>query len=177
MFMIVPLIDTPRLQLREFTTDDLDDFSSMVSDPEVMRFFGPGQVVSRQEAESALEKIIEGWQKRGFGRWAISQKESSRLIGFCGFRLLDNIPELSYMLAKAYWGLGLATESCLACLKYGFEDRRFDRIVAAVRRENVASQRVLKKIGMQYKENRRYEGTHAMYFEILRSEYHQRLLH
>ena len=169
--MLIPEIDTARLHLRGFRKDDLDAFSAMVSDPEVMKYFGTGQTASGEEAESALGKIISGWERRGFGRWALIHKEHGRLIGFCGFRLLEGEPELSYMLVKLYWGLGFATEACAACLRYGFEELKFEHIVAVVRDENVASQSVLKKIGMRYKENRRYEDIEAMYFEIRREQY------
>jgi [ribosomal protein S5]-alanine N-acetyltransferase len=171
--MAMPEIETPRLRLRQFRMEDLDDFSSLVGDPAVMKYFGTGEVINREAAEVVLEKIINGWSRRGFGRWAVIHKGHQKLIGFCGFRLLDDVPELNYLLAVEYWGAGLATEACAACVRYGFEESNFDRIVAAVRVENAASQGVLKKVGMRYKEDKRYEGFDFLYFEARRKHYRQ----
>lgn len=64
--------------------------------------------------------------------------------------MLEGTPELIYVLAKAYWGKGLAAEAAKASLRYSFEELKLERIVAVTRHENLASQRVMQSIGMSY---------------------------
>jgi len=149
--MTVPEIETKRLLLRRFTPDDLEAFSLIVGDPEVMRHYGPGTTVSRQELPQQLSQLIEKyWQEYRMGRWALVYKETNELIGLCGLRINEGKPEIHYLLAKAYWFAGLATEAARACLRYGFEELRLPEVIAIVRPENLASIHVLKKLGMRY---------------------------
>jgi ribosomal-protein-alanine N-acetyltransferase len=77
-------------------------------------------------------------------------KASGEVIGYCGFRINEGRTELHYLLARAYWCAGLATEAARAALRYAFEELRLTEIIALVRPENTASARVLKKIGMRH---------------------------
>jgi ribosomal-protein-alanine N-acetyltransferase len=143
---------------------------TIVGDREVMTYLGieGGTTLSEEEAKDALTKMIAFWEQRGFGRWAVLDKTSSRMVGLCGLRLLEDTPELFYAFAKDYWGQGLATESARACLRYGFEELRFDRIVAASRHANKASIRVLEKIGMSYEKDINYQGVDAVCYVATR---------
>jgi ribosomal-protein-alanine N-acetyltransferase len=143
-------IETSRLLLRTFTTDDLDDLSLIFGDPDVVRHVGSGMPVHREETEYALRGIIRHWKRHGFGRWAAVYKPTGKLIGYGGLRSFQGSPELVYLLAKPYWGIGLATEIAKASLKYGFEELQFERIIAMAKMANAASQRVLEKIGMTF---------------------------
>jgi len=106
-------IETARLRHRMLSPHDLDALLMIVSDPDVMKYLGieAGTIPSREETKTALEGMIEFWAQNGFGRWAVIHKEDGKLIGLCGFRLLDGTPELFYVFAKANWGGGLATEA------------------------------------------------------------------
>jgi ribosomal-protein-alanine N-acetyltransferase len=143
-------IETNRLLLRMFAPDDLEDLSRIFSDPDVVRHLGTGLPVRRDETEQALLSIIKHWERHGFGRWAAVFKPTGKLIGYGGLRLFQETPELVYLLAKPYWGIGLATELAHAALRYGFEEQQFERIIAMAKIANVASQRVMEKIGMYF---------------------------
>ena len=145
-------IETERLRLRRFTPDDLEAFCSILGDPDVMRYLGveAGKSYSRQESEALLYNAIETWTRHGFSRLAIVDKYLTKVIGLCGWRRFEGTPELIYILTKEYWGMGLATEAAKACLRYGFEQLHFDRMIAFTRIENRVSLRVLQKIGMTY---------------------------
>jgi RimJ/RimL family protein N-acetyltransferase len=148
--MMMREIETSRLLLRMFAPDDLDDLSIIFSDPDVVRHLGTGLPVPRAETEIALSSIIKHWERHGFGRWAAVFKQTGQLIGYGGLRSFQETPELVYLLSKPYWGIGLATEMAQAALRYGFDEQQFERIVAMAKVANLASQRVLEKIGMSF---------------------------
>lgn len=152
---------------------DLDALLLIVSDPDVMKYLGieAGTIPSREETKTTLERMIEFWAQHGFGRWAVINKEDGRLIGLCGFRLLDGTPELFYVFAKANWGRGLATEAARATLRYGFEVLGFERIVAVTRHANIPSKNVMIKIGMTYEKQISHSGIDAVCYAARRDEY------
>lgn len=143
-------IETDRLKLRMFSLEDLDELAVIFSDPDVVRYIGTGQPAPREETERALDSIIEHWRRHGFGRWAAVHKTTARLVGYGGLRNFNGTPELVYLLEKQQWGVGLGTEMARAVLKFGFEDRSFDRVIAMTKIPNMASQRVMQKAGMVY---------------------------
>jgi len=164
----MPEIETERLRHRMLRPDDLSGLMSIVGDSEVMTYLGveSGIALSREEAEEALTKMIAFWHKQGFGRWAVLNKSNDRMIGLCGLRLMEDTPELFYAFARDVWGLGLATESAKACLRYGLEELGFDRIIAACRHANAASIRVMEKIGMRYEKDIKYQGVDAVCYAM-----------
>jgi RimJ/RimL family protein N-acetyltransferase len=146
------VLETPRLILREFVVDDAEAFYELNSDPEVTRYTGDGGVRSVDEArEGLLTRPIANYAKHGFGRLACVLKESGRLIGFAGLKYLDELNEvdIGYRLMKAYWGQGLATEASRAVLDDGFQRLGMTRILGLVDPANVASVRVLLKLGLK----------------------------
>lgn len=167
----MPELETARLHLRMFTLDDLDALACIFDDPRVTKHLGTGQAASREETANALHSFIRHWQQHGFGRWAVVDKEHGELIGYGGLRSLFGTPEVTYLLAKSYWGRGLATEVARACLRYGFNELASERIVAITKLENVVSQRVLQKVGMKYEKHANYFGMEVMCYRILRKEY------
>jgi RimJ/RimL family protein N-acetyltransferase len=167
------MIETPRLVLRPFALDDLDAFASMNADAEVMRYIGAGKPQSREQTGARLLAFIEHQKEHGFGLWAAVDKASGDVAGFCGLQFLDHTPEVEvgYRLAKRFWGMGLASEAARTSLRYGFEELGLDRIVAVVRPENAASQRVVEKIGLRYVRDARFYNTDVRYYAITRDEY------
>jgi RimJ/RimL family protein N-acetyltransferase len=171
--MSIPEIKTARLHLRAFTPDDLDDLYMVFGDAEVMKYISGGKPRNREATRTGLLRTIEGWQKRGFGLWAVALKDGGKVIGYCGLMFLEDTTEieLAYGLAKSAWGKGFATEAGRTSLKYGFEELKMERIVAVVNPQNVSSQRVLEKLGMKYTKNARHYDADLMYYEISRQDY------
>lgn len=166
----MPEIETPRLRLRYFTLEDLDDLFHLYSDPEVMRYLSPR---TREQTQTSLSKHIKQWQQHNFGMWAVIYKESGHMIGRCGLSFLENTPEveLGYLFDKHYWNKGIATEASVATLKYGFCKAKLERIVAIANPENIASVRVIQKVGMKYQKNAYYYGQDVVKYIIFRSEW------
>jgi ribosomal-protein-alanine N-acetyltransferase len=165
-------VETARLRLRMFTADDLDALTLIFADPDVMEYLGKdGLPIDSAETALALQSIIRHWEKHGFGRWAVESKSGGGLIGCAGIRSLEGQPELVYLLAKSYWGQGLATEVAEACLRYGFDEKHFDSILALTRPLNVKSRRVMEKIGMKFEKEANYFGIDVVQYVIRRREY------
>ena len=169
-------IETARLYLRQFKAGDLDDLHPIFNDADVVRYMKAELPVSREETERALLSIIQHWERHGFGRWAVIDKEVSRLIGYGGLRNLQGTPELVYLLSKAFWGRGLATELARASLKWGFERLCCERIVAVTRPEHTASRRVMEKIGMTYEKDTCYLDINVVQYTISRTPYQSRYI-
>lgn len=99
--------------------------------------------------------IVEIWhadyRKHGYGRLATVDKATQRVIGFCGLKYLDDlkVPDIGYRFLPEYWGRGLATEAALATMQYGREQLGLDNVIGMALPENLASRRVLQKIGLR----------------------------
>jgi ribosomal-protein-alanine N-acetyltransferase len=154
-----------------FSPEDLDELARLFREPQVMKYVGDGQPVSWEEAERALNSIIKHWQTHGFGRWAAVDKRTREFVGFGGLRSLFGTPEVVYHLAPAHWGKGLATELARASLRFGFEDRGFDRIVAITKPLNAGSIHVMEKLGMHYEIHSNYYDIDVVQYGIAREEF------
>ena len=165
------VIDTERLRLRMFRDSDLDNLAALFADPDVMRYVGNGQPTDRIEAQMALTSVVAHWERHGFGRWAIEDKQTNEFLGYGGLRSLSGTPEVVYHLAKRHWGKGLATETARACLQFGFNKKGFDRIVAIAKPENAASIHVMQKVGMHFEMQASYYGIEVVQYVIGRTEF------
>ena len=164
-------IETARLYLRQFMPDDLDDLCRIYSDPEIMKYLTG--VRTREATETAINTMLKRWEENNFGMWALVHKIDRKMIGRCGLGLLDKTPEveLGYAIDKVYWNQGLATEASFASLNYGFQILKLERIVAIARPENIASQRVIQKVGMKYEKNAHFYETDVVYYSLSRETY------
>jgi RimJ/RimL family protein N-acetyltransferase len=158
---------TPRLLLRPFTTDDVDDLQSMDGDARVMRFLGNGLAPhSRGECEASLQRMANHYRDHpGHGLLHARTRGDGRFVGGCGlFRVHDGDDiEIAYRLPVACWGRGFATEMARAVLAHGFA-LGLERVIGLTWPENVASQRVLEHIGMRRQGSGRYYGREMLVF-------------
>lgn len=167
------IVETARLLLRPVSTADLDDFAAMNADPDVMRYIGNGKPQTREQTHLRIYAILDHWEQHGFGLCTIVDGVTRAFIGFCGLQYLDNTSEIEvgYRLAKPFWGAGLATEAAKASLRQGFDEFGLNRVVAVVQPGNLASQRVVEKIGLRYVKDARFYNTAVKYYEITREEH------
>jgi len=149
----VTTVETDRLVLRPWREDDLDPLAAIFAEPAVWHYpFGRG--FTREETEGFLERQFDHWATHGFGSWAAELKEGRRLIGYIGLAVPTWLPqvmpavEVGWRLDRRHWGRGLATEGGRASLRYGFDELALDRIIAICMPANVASRRVMAKLGM-----------------------------
>ena len=144
------ILETERLILRTWTLDDAPKLFEICGDADVMKYLGTGKPYETVEQADEFLRWAEDYQKEnGFCRWAVVLKETQEIIGSCGFARPHGTEEieLGYLLAKKYWEKGFATEATRACLQHGFERLKFNETIAITDLENVASQKVLEKIG------------------------------
>jgi len=146
-------LTTDRLILRPYRESDFEAVHEYGSDPEVVRYtsFGPN---TEEDTRSFLRRALEAAQEEprlDYG-FAIILQAENRLIGGCGLHRSGTHPriaELGYVLHRNYWGRGYATEAARALLAFGFEELSLHRIFARCDPANVASARIMEKIGMQ----------------------------
>ena len=166
-------VETARLRLRNFTHEDLDGLWRIASDPEVMRHIGGGLPFTRDVTLVNLNGIISAFDRRGWGRWALEKKDGGGLIGYCG--LSNGIEEVGvevvYLLARAEWGKGIATEAASAALRYGFETLGLDSIAALTLPDNWRSRRVMQRLGMSFERDACYHGYACVCYRLAREDW------
>ena len=144
------LIETTRLHGRQLSLSDLSDLTVILSDPEVMRYSLNG-VYDESATREFIEWCMECYRSHGFGPWALVEKASLELVGFCGVypEVVGNLEEigLGYRLSQKYWGKGLASESSKAVVEYAFTQKRVSSVVVIIEPEHTASVRVAEKAG------------------------------
>jgi RimJ/RimL family protein N-acetyltransferase len=142
-------LETNRLKLRMWRESDLDDYAQMCADPMVMRYLGPGTVMTRAEAWRSIAFFMGHWHMRGYGHWAVEEKVTGRMIGRIGFMNPEGWPafEIGWTLARDAWGKGYATEGAKTALHYAFTalDRR--HVISLIHPENVRSMKVAERLG------------------------------
>lgn len=145
-----PNLVTDRMLLRPFTLTDASAHYTLNADPEVMRYVPDAPFSDITAAQQFLEDYLPIYEL-GFGRLAMIDKVSGAFIGWCGLKLSPELAQvdLGYRLNRQYWGQGYATEASLACLDYGFRMKKLNRIVGLAMATNLASRRVLEKVGME----------------------------
>ncbi len=160
---------TERLEHRALTVDDAGAFFALNSHPDVMRFTGEPRLQSLEEAREAIVGYPD-FDTVGYGRWGCVLKENRSIIGFCGLKYLPELDavDVGFRFLPQYWGRGLATEACAASITFGFDILKLQRIIGLVLAENVASIRVLEKVGMRRDGNITYEGQTVLRYEISR---------
>lgn len=161
-----PVITTPRLVLRDFNEEDWRAVHEYATDLEVVRYmpWGPN---SEKETSAFIERVLAAQDERPRTKFefAVTLGESGTLIGGCGIRVAskrDRSANMGYCLRRDAWGRGYATEAAAAVLEFGFDVLNSHRIFATCDTENLASARVLEKVGMRreghFREDTRIRG-------------------
>jgi [ribosomal protein S5]-alanine N-acetyltransferase len=151
-------LETARLVLRPLRAEDLDALhAELGSDPQVT---WDRIAHTREETRATLEAKLRHQDEHGFGMLAVVDREDGRVLGYGGLQHLEGGPEVEvgYYLGRRAWGRGLGTELARAAVAHGFADLGLERIVAVVRPENAASQRVLGKAGLRFERRERHYG-------------------
>lgn len=146
-------LETERLVLRPWREEDLDPFAALCADAEVMRYF-PAPL-TREESKALIARAIEKTWEDGFCFQPVEEKASGRFLGFVGLSKpgapLPFTPcvEVGWRLARAAWGQGFASEAARAWLRFGYETLDLNEIVSFTALENLPSQAVMRRIGME----------------------------
>jgi ribosomal-protein-alanine N-acetyltransferase len=169
-------LTTDRLILRDLEERDVDGIFALDSDPEVLRYIGTPVMTERSEAAKVIALVRGQYQDNGIGRWAVEERATGAFVGWCGLKLEKQVRtfpyyDIGYRLIRSHWGLGYATEAASACLRRGFEVLNYPEICAAVEAEHQASNRILRKIGMQPGEPFLFEGKLCNWCNLKKEEF------
>jgi RimJ/RimL family protein N-acetyltransferase len=141
------VIETDRLLLRRLTADDVDELVAIHAEPEVIRFMG---VFDRARVREWLHQNERDWAEHGYGRLAIAERATGRLLGRSGLKRWPQFQEtdVGWLLRPDVWGKGMATEAGRACTEWGFEQLQLPYITAMIRADNGRSIRVAERLAM-----------------------------
>jgi RimJ/RimL family protein N-acetyltransferase len=172
------MITTERLELRHFRPEDAAAFSAYRSVPDVARFQSWSAPFSLNEARATATRFADGDPLQpGWFQYAIAL--DGLLIGDIGLNTFDNLmqADIGYTLAPEYQGKGYATEAVGGLLEHLFTERDLHRVSAEVDARNVASARLLERLGFQQEGFRpqntwfKDEWTDDLLFGLLRSKW------
>ena len=148
------ILETPRVLLRHLETNDLDALFALYRDPEIRRYFPDGTRTFDQTREE-LEWFLKGHPKfPELGLWATVEKRSGAFLGRCGLLPWEidgrHEVELAFLIDKARWSDGFATEVSHAIIDHARETLQIQRLICLITPGNAASVRVALKVGMSF---------------------------
>lgn len=148
--MLEPEFQTDRLLAHRWRHSDLPALFAVYGDADTMRWVGEGRALTYEECVQWFEVTRSNYEKRGYGMFAIEERSSSKVIGFCGIVHPGGQPEaeIKYAFLRSHWGRGFATEAVTGLFAYGACNHKLTSIIATTAPDNIASHRVLLKAGM-----------------------------
>ena len=157
------ILETPRLTLRHFEPDDLDPLFALYQDEEIRRYF-PDGTRTRVETREELEWFRHGHPRfPALGLWATIERDTGSFLGRCGLLPwtieANSEVELAFLIDKARWGEGLATEAAFAIVRHARETLKLERLICVITPDNDASVKVATKVGMCFE--REYTDEHG----------------
>jgi len=166
---------TERLRLRPYRPDDAAAMFAVFGDAEVMRYSMSGADPTVEATQVRVQKLIDHQTSFGFSLWVVEDRATGAILGDCGLKQLEEGPEIEvgYRFGKPHWGRGYASEAAAASVRHGFVTLGLPRIVGVVEPPNIASHRVLEKVGLQFQRLAPYYGRQMSYFAADRENYLQ----
>lgn len=174
--MIGMALETERLILDTWQSDDWIAFRPIATDVEVMRYIAGGVPWRDEQIQSFVNRQIETYRTQGFCRWKLLEKPATNLIGFCGVGFWrDSMdPEIGWWLARSHWGRGLAIEAARLALRDAFERVGLNRIVSIAMPDNQASTRIMQKLGLEFDGEFVNEGVRLVRYALDREQFEAR---
>jgi [ribosomal protein S5]-alanine N-acetyltransferase len=151
-FETFPLLETPRLILRQIVAEDAEAIFAIRGDYEVTRLNTGPAYPDMMHAVKLINALREGFGMKDELRWGITRRGEDVVIGMAGYNYwarADNRAQVGYDLARAAWGQGIMPEALHAVIQFGWQRMGLNRIEADCSADNAASIRVLEKIGFQ----------------------------
>lgn len=157
---MIPTILTPNQTLRAFRKEDAAALHRVLNEENILQYYPNPQPPPLDRVLNFIDRQLAHWAEHGYGWWAVVPFGSQEPIGWNGLQYLPETgeTEVGFLLSRAYWNRGLATEGAQAALHFGFERFGLPRIIGLVHKENYASQRVLEKVGMTFIDQAQYFG-------------------
>jgi RimJ/RimL family protein N-acetyltransferase len=161
------LLRTERLLLRPLEPADAEAYLATRYHPEVLKWLPAEPGAPMDNVRFTIDRFGQFWRERGYAPWGIFLED--RLIGHGGLNFLTvfSATEVMWALHPDFWGQGYATEMGKAALEFGFGTLRLPLIFAITKPDNLASQAVMKRLGLSYTKNVVYKGIDAVWFETV----------
>jgi RimJ/RimL family protein N-acetyltransferase len=162
------IFETQRLQCRRLTSDDFQAMLEVYGDADAMRWVGDGSPLTEDGARQWIKVTENNYHRRGYGMFALVERATGKVIGFCGIVHPggQQEAEVKYAFLRSHWGQGFATEAVKKLIQYGNRQHSLTYLIATVAPEHLASQKVLSKAGMSKGELRNNEdGSQTQMFE------------
>jgi len=151
-------LETPRLLLRPIELNDAEGMFLLDSNPNVHLYLGNTPVKTIEESIGYIENIRNQYLINGIARFAVIHKESGDFLGWSGIKFITeeennhiNFYEIGYRFREEFWGNGYAYETAKAWRDYAFNELKVDVLYASAHINNIASRKVLEKIGLKLK--------------------------
>jgi ribosomal-protein-alanine N-acetyltransferase len=159
---------TERLLLRPQIADDLEWLAVLRGHADVMRYIGASGAVPLEQTRERLDRYLACWVTHGLGMFSVRDGQDAAPVGWAGLQPLEGTAEIEvgYAFGPPAWGRGFATEAARAVVRWGFEERSLERIVAVASPENGASRHVMDKLGMRYEGTRLVHGMDSVYYAV-----------
>ncbi len=152
VFCGFPVLETHRLILRAISLKDVNEIFEIYSSEKAMKYFGKHPYKKIDEAEERIQSAITAFQKKEGLRWAITVKGSDKLTGTAGvWRLVKDHfrGEIGYELSPDHWQKGIMSEALNEILNFAFNKMNLHTIEANIDPENIASEKLLAKLGFE----------------------------
>ncbi|MDQ3507361.1 MAG: GNAT family N-acetyltransferase [Actinomycetota bacterium] len=167
------VIETSRLVLKPLSGRDLDEMHALWAESGVRRRLVDGKSITREKARDFLRRSDRDFEDHGHGLWGVRRKESENLIGFCGLFSGEEAgeAELLYGLSRSFRGEGFAVEAAEAAILFGFAHAGLVRIRANADEPNVASIKVMERLGMHFEGREVRDGGSLVHYEARAEEF------
>jgi ribosomal-protein-alanine N-acetyltransferase len=151
-FETFPQIETKNLLLRQLYPTDANELFKILGDDKVTEYYDDDTFTNIEQANKQINAWENGYKNRGCIRWGITQKDEGKVIGTCGyygFHFWNKRASFGYELGSDYWRQGIMTQAIRAMINFGFDEMELNRVQALVMPKNVASIRMLEKLGFE----------------------------
>ena len=155
------ILQTERLTLREAGADDAPFVLELLNAPGFVQGIGDRGVRTLDQARTYIEeRMVGSYREHGFGMWVVTPREGQAPIGLAGLVKRDVIPhvDVGYAFLERAWGKGYAREAAAAVLELAQQSLGIDPVAAIVNPDNLASRRLLEKLGLRLVDVRQLPG-------------------
>lgn len=163
-----PILETERLVFHPFTADDFALLAELHADPQVQRYIGGAW--TEATIRRRLDQYVGDQARLGYSKWKAFLRDGT-FVGRAGVSLMPDSgeAEIGYSFARAAWGRGLASEAAQGVVDWMFARTGVPEIIGFAHVDNLASRRVLEKLGMAFEGERAFAGLPNAFYRLKRA--------
>ena len=153
IFKHPPILECDRVILKKMDRSFADDMFEYASNPAVTKYLTWDVHPNRRFSYNYLGYVNSRYRTGEFFDWAITMRDSGKMIGTCGFTRFNfssYSAEIGFVLNPKYWGYSIAPEAARRVIRFGFDTLELHRIEARYMENNIQSRRVMEKSGMTF---------------------------